>query len=105
MCRNPGVLTYDRTKNGEQISNHSGNGMAIDQVLTIHPQTDEKQLPDLTGFITCYPPIVDTPDPAPGPTCGNINAIELLTDKSPDYIFQNYLQTFKPRNAFYGAQW
>jgi hypothetical protein len=30
------------------------------------------------------------------PTCGNINAIELLTDKSPDFIFQTYLQTFLP---------
>jgi len=27
---------------------------------------------------------------------GNVNAIELLTDKSPDYVFQQYIQTFVP---------
>jgi hypothetical protein len=34
--------------------------------------------------------------PIGGPTCGNINVIELKTDKSPDFIFQKYIQTFLP---------
>jgi hypothetical protein len=54
----------------------SANGMAVDQVLTIQPQGSAKQLPDT------------------GPFFGNINMVEFRTDKTPDYIFQNYLQTF-----------
>ena len=30
------------------------------------------------------------------PTCGILNAIELLTDKSPAYIFQKYIHTYLP---------
>ena len=30
------------------------------------------------------------------PTCGNLNAIELLTDKSRSYVFQKYIQTYLP---------
>jgi len=30
------------------------------------------------------------------PTCGNLNAIELLTDKSGAYLFQKYIQTYLP---------
>ena len=47
----------------------------------------------------CYPPLVlVTPpvEPPTRPTCGNINAIEILTSQTPDSIFQQYLQTFKP---------
>jgi hypothetical protein len=69
--------------------NASGSGTAIQQVLTNQAQGDEKQLPNLVGA-SCI-------SPGNGlPTCGNINAIELLTDKSPDFIFQTYLQTFRP---------
>ncbi len=76
--------------------NQSGNGAAIEQVLTNQSQGAQKQLPDLTSPVCTYGPFVDVPPPPPNPTCGNVNAIELLTDKSPDYIFQNYLQTFVP---------
>lgn len=75
--------------------NHSGTDTAIQQVLSNQVQGGEKQLPVSGLFITCAPPGfgIDLP---PNPTCGNVNAIELLTDKSADFIFQNYIQTFRP---------
>src|SRR2546430_714307 len=58
--------------------NHSGSGTAIQQVLTRQPQGDEKQLPVvLYGCQNTTPLIL----PIGGPTCGNINVIELSTDK------------------------
>jgi hypothetical protein len=33
---------------------------------------------------------------APFPTCGNINAIEILTSESPDSVYQNFLQKYEP---------
>lgn len=56
--------------------NHSGNGMAVEQVLTNQPQGVVKQLS------------------ASGPVVGNINLIDIHTTQSPDYIFQTYLQTY-----------
>ena len=72
--------------------NQSKNGMAIKQVMNSDTPTDEKQLPNL-GAPSCNPFLPQVP---PNPTCGNINIIELLTDKSPDFIFQNYIQTYLP---------
>jgi len=74
--------------------NQSGTGLAIEQVLTIQPQGDQKQLPDFSHGEICN--IFMAYVPPPNPTCGNVNAIELLTDKSPDYVFQQYIQTFVP---------
>jgi len=81
--------------------NHSGTGAAIQQVLTNKAQADEEQLPDLSHPSCPLFPLNAIDAFAPGfgfvtPTCGNINAIELLTDKSPDFIFRTYLQTFSP---------
>ena len=80
--------------------NSSTQGTAIQQVQTNQAQGYSKQLPDLGLPIFCTPNgtlggIDSIPLPLT-PTCGNINAIELLTSKSPAYIFQNYLQTFAP---------
>jgi len=72
--------------------NQSGNGMAVEQVLSNKTQGPQEQLPDLSAPI-CNPyPLLLAPPP--NPTCGNINAIELITDKTPDFIFQNYIQTY-----------
>ena len=72
--------------------NASGNGTAIMQVMSNHAQTGLKQLP--------LPlPRICSPVPLPlqyPPTCGNINAIELLTSQSVDSIFQTLIQTFAP---------
>jgi hypothetical protein len=62
------------------FGNDSGNGTPIQQVITNQPQSFVKQLPELGS----------------GPEFGNINMVEFQTDKSPDYIFQTYLQTFAP---------
>ena len=72
--------------------NQSGTPTAIQQVQTNQTQGTQKQPPNLNFPVACY----DPEDLGLTPTCGNINAIELLTNKSPDYIFQNYLQTFAP---------
>jgi len=74
--------------------NHSGSAVAIQQVLTNQQQTAEKQLPNLSS-VECSVTHFSLGAPA-FPTCGNINAIELLTNQSPDSIFQAYLQTFRP---------
>ena len=73
--------------------NASGQGTAIQQVMSKLPQTGVEQLPNLTSPV-CWPLPIGTPPFTP--TCGNINAIELLTSRSPDYIFQNFIQTFAP---------
>ncbi len=75
--------------------NASGQGTAIDWIMSKWSPTNLlKQLPDVV-VPACWPgPII-----APFgflPTCGNINAIELLTTQSPDSIFQNFIQTFAP---------
>ena len=74
--------------------NSSAQGTAIQQVQTNQAQGYAKQLPDLSLPGICYPPMGGLIVLIP--TCGNINAIELLTNKSPAYIFQNYIQTFAP---------
>ena len=74
-------------------ANASGNSTAIQQVLTNQSQANPEQLPSLYGA-TCL-----STQPNPLPTCGNINAIELLTTASPDFIFQKYLETFLPVRA------
>jgi hypothetical protein len=80
--------------------NNSTQGTAIQQVQTNQAQSYVKQLPNLNLPIFCSPggtmTGLDTIPLPITPTCGNINAIELLTSKSPGYIFQNYLQTFAP---------
>ena len=74
----------------------SRNGTAIMQVMSSQAQTGLKQLPANldTPLAYCYP----LPDGLPivPPTCGNVNAIELLTSATPDFIFQNFIQTFAP---------
>jgi hypothetical protein len=77
-----------------QGGNASSNGTAIQQVMSNHPQTGVKQLPNLSALPVCYP--LPNQIPAVPPTCGNINAIELLTSATPDSIFQNLIQTFAP---------
>ena len=74
--------------------NASGQGTAIQQVMTKLPQTGAKQLPNLGIPPVCYPLPVGTSGFTP--TCGNINAIELLTSASLDSIFQSIIQTFAP---------
>ena len=78
--------------------NASWSGSAISWVMSKWSPSDLlKQLPDLS-YPVCYP-LSLVPIVLPFgylPTCGNINAIELLTDKSPDFIFQNFIQTFAP---------
>ncbi len=78
--------------------NQSGNNSAIQQVMTVESQGDEKQLPDLSQPPVCWPPetIIVPALLHTVPTCGNLNAIELLTEKSPDEIFQDYIQKFVP---------
>ena len=77
-----------------QLGSASHNGSAIQQVMNNHPQTGAPQLPDLSSA-ACL---------TYKPTCGNLNAIELLTTATPDYIFQNYIQTYAPVTApFPGA--
>jgi hypothetical protein len=70
--------------------NASGTATAIQQVLTNQSQDNQEQLPSLSGA-SCI-----STQPNPLPTCGNVNAIELLTSVSPDLIFQTYIQTFSP---------
>lgn len=82
--------------------NNSGQGTAIQQVQTNQAQGAQKQLPNLGLPIFCLPTaaIVSEPLLLPlTPTCGYINAIELLTSQSPGYIFQNFIQTFAPVTA------
>jgi len=90
--QNPVADSFWSVRGGSQ----SGNGMAVEQVLSNQTQGPEKQLPNLNGPIYCPDPFV-THLVGPlliTPTCGNINAIELTTDKTPDFIFQKYIQTF-----------
>ena len=83
--------------------NSSGQGTAIQQVQTNQSQTAQKQLPNLSLPVFCTPGgtlggLDSIPLPLT-PTCGNLNAIELLTSQSPASIFQTYLQTFLPVTA------
>jgi len=74
--------------------NASGQGTAIQQVMTKLPQSGAKQLPDAS-----HPPCFPVPSLAPPdvqPTCGYINAIELTTIATPDAIFRNFIQNFAP---------
>ena len=81
--------------------NPSGGGTAIEWVMSKWTPTNLlKQLPNIT-VPACYP-LSLVPVMLPVgllPTCGNINAIELLTTQSPDFIFQNFIQTFAPVTA------
>jgi hypothetical protein len=87
-------IPYEPTYAALQGGNNSTQGTAIQQVQTNHAQSYAKQLPDLSPPILCGPGLAT--EVFVTPTCGNINAIELLTDKSPEYIFQKYIQTFLP---------
>jgi len=83
--------------------NSSGQGTAIQQVQTNQAQSAQKQLPNLSLPVFCTPGgtlggLDSIPLPLT-PTCGNLNAIELLTSQSPASIFQTYLQTFLPVTA------
>jgi hypothetical protein len=60
-------------------------------VQTNQPQGPTKQLPSLSQPVDCLLSLDVTV-----PTCGNLNAIEVLTDESTDAVFQKYLQTFAP---------
>jgi hypothetical protein len=86
------TTTYATTFAASPGGNQSGSPTAIQQVQTNQSQAFQKQLPNLNFPVACY----DPEDLGLTPTCGNINAIELLTNRSPDYIFQNYMQTFAP---------
>ena len=93
------VTDYATTYAALQGGNASGQGTAIQQVITKSPQGPAKQLPDFHGPATCWPLPIVSPGPPlvyATPTCGNISAIELITSQTPDSIFQQYLQTFKP---------
>jgi len=92
-------ISYAPTYAALSGGNQSRQGTAIQQVLSKQPQGDQKQLPDFTLPQICYPIPAALGDVFLDPTCGNINAIELITDKSPDFIFQNYIQTFAPLTA------
>jgi hypothetical protein len=85
------TTNYAATFAALQGGNASYQGTAIQQVMAKLPQNGTKQLPSLGGLPLCYPLPTGIP-----PTCGNINAIELLTSLSPDFIFQTYIQTFLP---------
>ncbi len=74
--------------------NASGQGTAIDWIMSkFSPTNLLKQLPDII-VPACWP--VPVTPLGLLPTCGNINAIELLTTDSPDSIFQDLIQTFAP---------
>jgi hypothetical protein len=72
-----------------QGGNASGVATAIKWTMgNWSPLNLLKQLPN-PRFTQCFlvpPPLL--------PTCGNVNAIELLTTRSPDSIFQSFVQTF-----------
>jgi hypothetical protein len=85
-------IIYAPSYSAQPGGNSSTQGTAIQQVQTNQTQGYSKQLPDLSPPVFCYP----IPTAGLTPTCGNINAIELLTSKSPAYIFQHYIQTFAP---------
>jgi hypothetical protein len=74
--------------------NQSQQGTAIQQVITKQAPGSQKQLPNSGIPEICWSAahILTLVTP----TCGNINAIELLTNQSPDTIFQKYIQTFAP---------
>ena len=59
--------------------NASRNGTAISQRLKSPPPGTVHQLPNLIGA-----------------ACGNLNAIELVTTRTPDSIFQDLVQKFLP---------
>jgi hypothetical protein len=91
------ATNYATTFAAIQGGNASGQGTAIQQVLTKLPQTGAKQLPNLSGVTGCYSVNIPWgPIFGPTPTCGNLNAIELLTTATPDSIFQTLIQTFAP---------
>ena len=75
-----------------QGGNASANGTAIQQVQTNQPQGLAKQLPSLLQPVSC----LQMPGTVIIPVCGNVNAIELLTNQSTDAIFKQYVQTFAP---------
>ena len=89
-------VDYATTFTALQGGNASNQGNAIQQVIA-NPRTlvlGSRQLPNLAGA-GCYPLSSWLSSNGPSfPTCGNVNAIELLTDKTPDFIFQNFIQTF-----------
>lgn len=70
------AISYAATFAAMPGGNQSGQGTAIQQVQSNQAQDNQEQLPSI-------PPVF-----------GNLNMIELSTDKSPDYVFQHYLQTF-----------
>jgi len=84
--------TYAETFSAMLGGNNSPNGTAIQQVQTNRIQGLQKQLPDLSTSPACWQAslLILTP------TCGNVNAIELLTSQLTDSIFQNFIQTFAP---------
>lgn len=68
--------------------NASGNGTAIGQRLKSPSVSTVHQIPN---------EIVEACSiNVPRPTCGNLNAIELVTTRTPDSIFQDLVQTFLP---------
>ncbi len=67
---------------------------AIQWVMSKVVQALPKQLPNLTAVGPCYPPVIPLVMASLYPTCGNVNAIELLTTATPSFIFQNYLQNY-----------
>ena len=90
------TTTYATTFAAVTGGNQSGSLTAIQQVQTNQVQSYQKQIPKLYFPVYCFPLLTPSPLLALTPTCGNINAIELLTDKTPNYIFQNYMTTFDP---------
>lgn len=96
-------LSYAPTFAALTGGSNSGQGTAIQQVQTNQAQGPQKQLPNLSLPIFCTPGgALGGLDAIPlplTPTCGNLNAIELLTSQSPASIFKTYLQTFLPVTA------
>jgi hypothetical protein len=76
-----------------QGGNASANGTAIQQVQTNQPQHLAKQLPNLVPPVSC---LLTPGSGVVVPTCGNVNAIELLTNQSADTVFKQYVLTFAP---------
>jgi hypothetical protein len=80
--------------------NQSGNGAAVIQAQTNQAQTLAEQLPDLSdpSRLYCSKNYLDLIEHGLPyiQTCGNINAIELLSTSTPDAIFQKYVTSFLP---------
>jgi hypothetical protein len=86
--------SYATTFAALPLGNQSQQGTAIQQVITKQPPSGQKQLPNLNLGEVCWSAI--NIGSLVTPTCGNINAIELLTNQSPDSIFTTYMQKFLP---------